>query len=202
MLGLRPAMDDLIVVAAYGLQTPWVQQCMASLREHAPDVNVLTVDTSSGGHPTGAYLSAYRETGADRFLFIQDSMTALADPLPHFREQWTGAGAVGWGLFRMAWDTAQQRQWVHDQYGAHDPPACGIFGPVFYTDRASLDKVAAADLLPLVPGNRLQAQGSERAWAYAFHRAGMPVAGPMWNHSAMSSPQGFGPFRKVWAGRP
>lgn len=194
-------MNECIVVACYGLGTEWHRQCAASLEPYlTADRPALYVDTSAGGHPTGAYIRTYQQTDFDRYLFIQDSMTAIADPLPWFREQWQGAGAVAWGQFGMAWDSPEQRQRVLDQYGDHDHPRLGVFGPVFYTDRASLDKLAAADLLPWVPRNRLDAQGTERGWAYAFHRAGMPVAGPLWSHAQMQL--GFGPFKKVWAGRP
>lgn len=199
-------MTELIVVACYGLETDWHRQCAASLEPYlSPETPVLFVDTSAGGHPTGAYLRAYQNLAAygnpaDRLLFIQDSMTALADPLPWFREQWPGSGAVAWQRFPMQWDNDAQRRNIEDRYTSR--PSHGIFGPVFYTDRASLDALAAADLLPPVPTNRMEAQGTERAWAYAFAQAGMPVVGPEWNPDQMQRPEGFGPFRKVFARRP
>lgn len=195
---------DLIVVAAHG--PAHIGACVASLG----DARRLVVDTGSGtvpgadvvlagGHPTGAYLHAYRHHHADGYLFIQDSMTAVVDDvLTPFRDQMPHLGAVAWGLFGLAWDSPQQRQWVSDHYqGA--PPARGIFGPVFYTSRASLDLLAARHLLPAVPANKIEAQGTERAWAWAFHNAGLAVIGPPWDKEAME--RGFGPFRKVFAGR-
>jgi hypothetical protein len=199
-------MNELIVVAAHG--PDFAGQCVASL---PPDASRLVVDTGSGtvpnpdvvlpgGHPTAAYRWAYENTDADRFLFIQDSMTAIVDdPVKWFRDQLPEPGAVAWGLFGMAFDTYDQQQWVQNQYPG-PIPALGIMGPIFYTSRATLDLLDEAGLLPAIPADRMQAQGTERAWAFAFDRAGVPVVGPMWNHGAMQV--GFGPFRKVWAGRP
>lgn len=196
-------MNELVVVACYGLESDWHKQCRAALEPFlSPETPALFVDTAGGGHPTGAYLAAYERTEFDRYLFIQDSMTALADPLPWFRDQWQGSGAVAWQKFPQQWDGAEQLRWVRDQYPGTPMPSYGIFGPVLYTDRVSLDLLAGKGLLPKVPTNRLEAQGTERAWAYAFTAAGLPVAGPMWDPAAMQSEQGFGPFRKTFARRP
>lgn len=202
-------MNELIVVGCHG--PDWIDQCRASLSQHSPDAKVLFVETGEftgkadatidGGWSTGAYLWAVEQHAAyDRFLFIQDSMTALADPLPWFRDQWTGAGAVAWQVFPMQWDSDDQRRAVEDRYESR--PSHGIFGPVFYTDRASLDNLAALGLTPHLPHNRIGAQGTERAWAYAYAQAGLPVAGLPWNATAMQSENGYGPFRKVFANRP
>jgi hypothetical protein len=193
---------DLIVVACHGLETDWHRQSLATLEPYlTPDRPAAFVDTSAGGHPTGAYISVYRHSDADRFLFIQDSMTALDDPLQWFRDQWPGSGAVAWQRFPMQWDNDGQRLAVEQSY-PDTHPSHGIFGPVFYTDRASLDLLAAKDLLPSIPQNRMEAQGSERAWAYAYAAAGLPVVGPEWEPDALVADRPVGPFRKVFAGRP
>jgi hypothetical protein len=195
-------METMIVVAAHGEQ--YAQQCVDSI-PYRRGQNVVVIATDEfgpvpGKHPTGAYLWAYEHFHVDRYLFIHDSMTCLTDdPLHSFVEQWPGQGAVAWGRFGMCWDSAEQQQRVVDQYpgvGASH----GIAGPVFYTDRASLDLLATRGLLPAVPNDRLQAQGTERAWAYAYAAAGLPVAGPEWNHYQMQV--GWGGWRKTWAGRP
>lgn len=200
-------MTDLIVIGAHG--PDFATQCVASL---PPDVPRLVVDTGSGtvpnadvrlasGHPTAAYRWAYENRPADNYLFIQDCMTAIVDdPVKWFRDQMpAGGGAVAWGLFGMAFDTQSQLDWVTGQYPGPIPPL-GIMGPIFYTSHASLAALDAAGLLPQIPADRIQAQGTERAWAFAFDRARLPVVGPMWDHGAMQI--GVGPFRKVWAGRP
>lgn len=204
-------MNELIVVACHG--PDWIGQCRASLAEHAPDADTLFVDTGrslahgadvaiDGGYSTGVYLWAYEQYAAyDRFLFMQDSMTTLADPLPWFRNQWRDNGASCWALFPMQWDNAEQVRRVTTAYPGVSP-ASGIFGPVFYTDRASLDLLARRQLLPARPTSRLDAQETERSWAFALAAAGMPVVGPDWDVGVMQSETGLGPFRKTWAARP
>lgn len=199
-------MNELIVVACHGPE--WIDQCRQSLKEHAPVADAVYVDTGGtiahgadvaiqGGHPTGALLWVLEQYAAyECFLLMQDSMTAIADPLPWFRDQLPAeGGAVAWGRFPMQWDGDEQRRWVEEQY-PEVHPTFGIFGPVFYASRESLSKVTS----PRIPTTRLEAQGTERAWAYAFAAAGLPVAGPVWDPDAMRT--GFGPFRKVFAGRP
>jgi hypothetical protein len=200
---------ELIVVACHG--GAWIQQCNESLAEHAADADAVFIDTGrdlshgadvgiDGGYSTGAYLWAVEQYAAyDRFLFMQDSMTALADPLPWFRDLWRGSGAACWALFPMQWDNAGQAAEVSSAYPLA-APRHGIFGPVFYTDRASLDVLANGGLLPKIPQSRLDAQTAERSWAYAFATAGMPVTGPEWNPAQMQV--GLGPFKKTWAARP
>jgi hypothetical protein len=199
--------DELVVIAAHGPEYSFL--CRRSL---APSVAVTIIDTGSGTvvdadvvlddgcHPTGAYLWAYEHLVADAYLFIQDSMTAVTpNPLPWFREQMPDLGTVAWGRFPMQWDNPEQRARVEAAYPGVHPPH-GILGPIFYVNRKSLDVLAEKGLLPAVPTNRMEAQGTERAWAYAFAAAGLPVAGPEWNPGEMAV--GFGPFKKVWAGRP
>lgn len=200
--------DTLIVVAAHG--PDYIDACLASLGAHPR----LVVDTGSGtvpgadvrlhgGHPTGAYRWAYEHTDAAAFLFVQDSMVAVVpDPVAWFVGQAPELGAVAWGRFPLAWDNVEQRGRVEAQYGADDPPDTGIFGPVFWTTRAALEVLGGCGLLPPAPADRMQAQGTERAWAYAYRRAGLAVTGPMWDSDAMGTPAGFGPFRKTWAARP
>jgi hypothetical protein len=190
--------NELVVVAAHG--PDFVQQCVDSLT----GVEHIVVDTDEvhpGGHPTGAYRWVYEHVHADRYLFIQDCMTALVpDPCAWFRDQLPAeGGAVAWGKFPIAFDTPSQQQWVQDQYPGQTVDF-GMLGPIFYTPRSSLDVLAEKGLLPAVPNGRMQAQGTERAWVYAYAAAGLPVAGPMWSQPAMQA--GFGGWRKVWAARP
>jgi hypothetical protein len=200
-------MDTLIVVAAHGPR--FAAQCRESLGSAAP---VCVVDTGSGavpladclipgGHPTGAYLHAYEHHPADAYLFIQDSMVATTpDFLDHFAAQMPPLGAVAWGVFGLAWDSEEQRCWVADQFPGRQEPPTGIFGPVFYTNRATLDRLRDEGLLPRIPITKIQAQGSERAWGWAFHAAGLPVVGPPWDFYRMQDGS-FPPFKKVWADR-
>jgi hypothetical protein len=188
--------DELIVVAAHG--NDWFQQCVDSLG--SADSNVTWSD---GGYSTGSYLRAYlTHLAVDRFLFIQDSMTCVVDdPLAWFRDQWTEGAVVAWQRFNMQWDDPAQQKAVEDRYPGVSPTH-GIFGPVFYVERKTLQILDDKGLLPAVPTTRLEAQGAERAWAYAFESAGIAVLGPEWSAKELVAGEPVGPFRKVFAGRP
>lgn len=202
-------MPELIVVCCHGAD--FIGQCQESLSRHAPGIAKVYIDTASipdsrtnigipGIWPTGCLLWAYRNMhGFDKFLIMQDSMTAIMDPLPWFRDQWLGAGCVAWQRFPMDWDTKDQADSVTSHYTSR--PAYGIVGPVMYTSRESLDLLEKLNLLPDTPSSRITSCATERAWAFAFEEAGLPVVGPGWDVLAMTT-TGVGPFKKVWANRP
>lgn len=161
---------------------------------------VVRMDTSQGGHPTGAYIRAYHEYPEYRsYLFIQDSMRGIVPNIVRpFRQ--AGAPVVAWGIFPMAFDNYAQRDWVLGQYPDHVRPRWGIFGPTFYATRKAMEK--AEPYFPAVPENRLQAQGTERAWALTFAQAGVDVGwlGEWDNHLMSEGP--YPVFRKTFALRP
>jgi hypothetical protein len=186
-------LDTVTVVAKHGNE--YYPACRESLGHL-----YLVATVERGNYPTGAYLDAYNElTQFDNFLFIQDSMVALVpDYVAWFREQMPELGAVAWGKFAFGFDNSAQREQLERKYQG-PVPEFGLFGPIFFTNRASLDLLKEKDLLPPVPTNKLEAQGSERAWAMAFHAAGLPLMGPTWDKLLME--QGLGPFKKTFANR-
>jgi hypothetical protein len=160
---------------------------------------VVVINTSEGGYATGAYIDAYHDyPDYHSYLFIHDSMRGVApDVVREFREN--GADVVAWGIFPMSWDSSDQRQRVVNQYPDVAVPLWGIFGPTFYATREAMEK--AEPFFPRIPRNRMDFQGTERAWAFCFEAAGIPVASlGIWNNTLMSD----GPypvFRKTFGGR-
>lgn len=145
---------------------------------HYPHV-LGQVNTPYRGYDTGAYLWAYWNVPAKNYLFLQDSCCPREDD---FVEQFARAmpgpgGAVGWSSFTMTcWDSDAQRTATEWMYGSRDAwPQYGIFGPIFYTNRQSLDFMSERGLLPMPPVHKQQQQAMERAWAILFHRAGLRV---------------------------
>lgn len=200
--------NELIIVPYHGYD--WLNRVEDELEEYCPDTTTLFMKTgpwnagdpldTGARWPTGALLWVYRNVpGYDHFLLLQDSLSILSNPLPWFQDQWPGAGAVAWQLFHMDWDNNEQRQAVENRYSSR--PAFGIFGPIFYTSRESLDLLDKLNLLPDPPTNRLESCATERAWAYAFEEAGLPVVGPVWNVQQMTT-EGVGPLMKTFANRP
>jgi hypothetical protein len=159
--------ETLIVVAAY---------------DHSFDENLKTfhggdlirADTSEGGHPSAAYVRAFRSDPWYRsYLFLQDSLVGrVPDVVEPFRSR--GSDVVAWGLFPLFFDNDLQARWVVSQYPPPHPPF-GIFGPIFFATRKAMQRLEDKRLFPETPPNRLMAQGTERAWALAFHAAGIPV---------------------------
>lgn len=190
-------LQNLVVVAAYDKQ--FIDSCLKSLGNKYP---VLVMDTSSGGHPTGAYLRAYQEHPAKHYLFIQDSMVAL---VPNYVEPFAALmpkrGAVAWGLFKQGFDTGEQDTWAHTLYEG-EYPGVGIFGPIFYTSRESLQELDKKGLLPPVPRNKAEAQTCERLWSWAFYNAGMKLesVGGWWDDGCMKNGT-YPVFQKTFAGR-
>lgn len=164
--------------------------------------DVKVMDTSQGGHPSAAFVRAYRENPEYlSYLFLQDSLEATVDDcVQPFASR--GSDVVAWGLFGLCFDGEHQERWVKAQYEGYPWPDFGIFGPIFYATRVAMNKVAKLDLFPLTPNGRIEAQGTERAWAFAFTAADVPVDSlGGWNNEEMSSGR-YPVFRKTFAGRP
>lgn len=185
--------DTLVVVAAHGddYLSNWEGDML---------YDVVMWDTSEGGHPTRAYIEAFRQY-RDRyqsFMFVQDSMRPTDRRyLQQFR---IDRPVVAWCTFPgMMWDSDGQAEWVRTQYPDQLEPANGIFGPVFYATRDAMQQ--AEPHFPATPRTKLEAQGTERAWAYCFQAAGVPVFG-LYTFDVTPMQNGdYAPFVKVFANR-
>jgi hypothetical protein len=139
------------------------------------------LQTPYGGYDTGAYLWAYFNVEAAEYMFMQDScLPRSRDFVDTFHDYMPGPmGVVAWNLFSLTiWDSPEQRTAVDFTMGQGAPwPDKGIFGPIFYTSRLALDRLARKRLLPPYALHKQGAQGMERAWAIGFHRVGIPVRG-------------------------
>lgn len=162
-----------VLVVETGSRTPDIE----ALCHRTPEV--IYTFTPFKGYDTGAYLWAYWMVPAKKYLFLQDSVSPReADYFAQFAAKMPGRlGAVGWSSFDLTvWDSGQQCEHVQFMYGAADKwPKKGIFGPIFYTTRESLNVLNDSGLLPAYPVHKLGQQAMERAWAILFHRAGLNV---------------------------
>lgn len=166
---------------------------------------VLRMDTSAGGHPSAAFIRAYRENPQyHSYLFLQDSMMAhVGDCVAPFKKE--GHDVVAWGLFGMFFDNEMQREWVESQFSEsmREPagkPSNGIFGPTFYATRDAMRK--AEPFFLKTPEDRNQAQGTERGWAYTFKAAGVEVGTlGQWDNGRMQKGD-YPVFTKTFAARP
>ena len=189
--------DTLIVVAAYDdtFKDNW---------DTFHGGHVVVWDTSGGGHPSGAFINAFRKHYYRNYLFVQDSMRGnVPDVVAPFKEN--GKDVVAWGTFDFFFDDPLQAQWVLNQYPGSIVPMRGIFGPAFFATRKAMKFLEDRNLFPATPPNKLMAQGTERAWPLAFQRAGIKVGtlGPCITDGI--SPRLFPSdqtFTKTFAGRP
>lgn len=188
--------EALVVIAKYG--DDYIDACLESLGDKYP---IKVMDTTAGGHPTGAYLRAYKQYPAESYFFMQDSMIALQkDYLEPFRKLMPDEGAVAWAYFDMKFDDNEQRE-LFDRHYSGELAKRGIFGPIFYTNRKSLDKLERLGLLPPIPINKIEAQGTERMWAQAFKNADMEVRAFQNRNREKMRRGSFPVFRKVFGGR-
>lgn len=183
--------DTLVVVAAYD----------ETHRDNWASFNggdVAVMDTSAGGHPTGAFIEAFRsQPNYGSYLFVQDSMRCTSrDCVKPF----VGLGpVVAWCVFPLFFDSEKQARYVRQQYPGVQEPDEGIFGPVFYATRDAMQ--AAEPHFPALPGTKLEAQGTERAWAFAFAAAGVTV-NALYEFSIPRMEDGsYPPFAKTFANR-
>lgn len=209
-------MEKVRIVIATNNGSEHLKKCIDSLGGKYP---ILVVDTGStdrehldyvktldygetDGYSHGAFMWAYNNRPAQNYLFLQDSMVALVDDVVKpFQELMPEKGAVAWAKFGWVYDGYMQREWVESQYGNTHPPQ-GIFGPIFYTSHRTLNSLKNRGLLPKKPTNKEEAQGSERAWAFAFHNANFPIESVcgMWDKGSMSNGT-FPIFQKTFADR-
>lgn len=177
------------------------------------DARIMVDYTPMRGYACGAKLWAYWNYPAKNYLFLQDSLIAIeSDILAPFKAKMPlrvdkknlaaiDRGAVGWASFNFEFDPGLQEAAMRYMYGDHIPQY-GIFGPIFYTNRDSLEELEKAGLLPTYPTHANGAQGLERAWAMVFKGAGMEVN---FIHNlpnvTLTASGLYSPFRKVFVKR-
>ena len=166
----------------------------------------IRVSTADGGHPSQAFVNAYRyDLKRHRaYLFLQDSLEPLID-LVHapFEDEAEDkrTPVVAWARFPTFFDDGSQKDHVVAQYPHMLWPDYGIFGPIFYAERKVLEKLDKYNRFPKAPENKMDAQGTERAWAFAFKALGIePAFLHEWSNEHLASGDAL-PFKKVFAGR-
>jgi hypothetical protein len=75
----------------------------------------------------------------------------------------------------MQWESEAQVHYVSATLHTDKFPPMGIFGPMFYTTRAALEKLDRAGRLDQYPTNKPQQTAMERGWATAFILSGLGV---------------------------
>jgi hypothetical protein len=188
-----------VVPCKYDPARPLVQDCVARIRRHHPDADILVVDSASDdrsyfddladfgvtiadignlhyGH--GAFRHAYRQFPADFYFLVYDSLMVNA-PLHQFEScplttvrHWD-SNAHGWGWDQDGTDLAVWGGEVLDRLGMRLPAAyTGIMGPMWFAQTetlAALDRVGYWD----IPVNtKYEVCAMERVTGIVFEQLG------------------------------
>ena len=118
---------------------------------------------------SGAYIHAYKNFPADRYIFLHDSVYISN---PNFIVEMDNAldshDVVGIFNFGFGYDNYQQQIWSEQFLPPVDTyPEWGIFGPMFGVNKSTLDTLPAEWLIE--PTNKIEGCGMERRWALMFH---------------------------------
>ena len=112
-----------------------------------------------------------------------------------------GTPVCGWASFPLFFDNAEQESKVVYQYPSVKRPEHGIFGPIFWVERKTMEALDRYGRFPATPESKMDAQGTERAWAFAFSALGItPTFLHEWSNEFVQSGDAY-PFRKFFADR-
>jgi glycosyltransferase involved in cell wall biosynthesis len=123
---------------------------------------------------SGAYIHAYNNYDADKYIFLQDSLR-ITNPnvFKEITVRLDSIDVLALFNFFYFYDNEEQQQWVEEHIPMCYLPMCGIFGPVFSARKDALDRIPKHWLKE--PTNKLQGCGMERRWALMFHALSLRV---------------------------
>lgn len=131
---------------------------------------------------SGAYILSYKNTTADSYIFLQDSIyinnSNFVLELDRDLLDYDAAAYMGFDYdydydfhYVPGWRDAQI-QWVESDLQDIKAPTYGIFGPMFAIRRSALDAIPEK-WLEKFPTNKMQQQGMERRWSLMLHTLGL-----------------------------
>lgn len=173
---------------------PVIFDCVASIRKHHPDADILVVDSNSPDtsylfdldcatadiqndrYGPGAWKYALGEYRAEEFFYLLfDSLTVNANlddlrssPLTTVR--WFSCPPTGWGWNETTGEPLDD--WARN-HGVKVPDKFrGVFGPMICASRETIIK---ANLFRVLPTNRFEQCALERCWGIWLDDAGFDV---------------------------
>lgn len=137
---------------------------------------IILDNTPYNGYDTGAYIYAYNNYVDENYLFLQDSIYIkdkylIKDGLSILNEH-TIVPLIVFNPINNFYDNQEQINWVQNKIGHHHYQI-GIFGPMFFAKRASLDKIK--NLNNLIPHNKNIQQAMERGWSVVFEQNNLNI---------------------------
>ncbi len=181
---------------------------LESIHDIFPELNVLVLHGPSQ-YEAGAWVHAYKNTNADEYLFIHDSMICNCnDPLQVFREKASieELDVVAFRCFHGLWGMHDGlHNMTEKAFGHRDVNKyhqLGVFGSIFYCKRHVLDKLFQNNLLrdELLPFDKNTSMSWERFWPILFQETGINYHGLGDFFHQYKEPQ-LNPITKVFLNR-
>ena len=189
--------DAQILVVDTGSVEPYLDEAK-SLYPH-----ILVDRTPFKGYSWGAFLWAYWHYVAQNYLLLQDSLE-VNDPnfLLAFRDKCPPRGIAAWTHFLFGFDFDNERLWSESMFGVVSPKY-GVFGPIFYTHKTTLDELTEKGLLFPYPVNKEGLMACERILSVVLEKAGMEniAVTDQWPLGKMKD-SNYGLFKKTFVNRP
>jgi hypothetical protein len=117
---------------------------------------------------TGAYIHAYKNYPAERYIFLQDSIEITNPKLFLMWDAFLNVyDVVPFINFKYWYENNEQRIFVEKDLPVNEKPNDAIFGPIFGVNKSILDKIPNEWFIE--PKNKMEGCGMERRWSYMFH---------------------------------
>lgn len=121
---------------------------------------------------SGAYIHAYKNYDADKYIFLQDSITITNDKLiPEWNALLDVYDVVPFINFGYGYENEAQKQFVEQKIPIETLPVHAIFGPIFGATKHAMDTIPEEWLIS--PTNKNEGCGMERRWSLMFHVCGL-----------------------------
>jgi len=120
---------------------------------------------------SGAYIHAYRNYKADKYIFLQDSISIMNQKLiPMWDALLDVYDVVPFINFGYGYENNEQKLFAERGLPVSILPLYAIFGPIFGINRRTMDKIPEEWLI--APSNKNEGCGMERRWSLMFHIIG------------------------------
>lgn len=180
--------DDVLIsiVVSPGSDETFFTFVEKEVQHHSEFLNIEWIMAPGDNFETGAWIAAYRHyRNAKYFMFLQDSMEVTEYGwYTRFSAKGEWAEERGYKEYVIPWVTFQPyllgvtpivRQRIIEIYGLYGNPEYGIFGSMFYCNRAALERVEQAGYMNYLPPDKAGSEACERFWALYFQRLGIPM---------------------------
>lgn len=141
--------------------------------------DVVSWPVTNSNYTTGVVWTVYRDLLADDYYFLHDNIKIIGDIRlkPDEEVKVFGSWATcDWPHHR--WDSVQQYSWVVNQLHENTTlrytgkPFRGVFGEMLFVRRPVLDALKSVGFDRILPTEKWQSCGMERAWGMALNLLG------------------------------